>query len=298
MLSLSWIFKLNNYISEKFYRPPPFFHVGLLLFIIDHKGGSIMDDYLLKFREMISLRGLTDHTVKSYSTYIHAYLDYLSGILHKMPEDVSWAELREFIRWIQNQKHLSDRTMNACISQLRFFTIYVLHKPWDPTQLPFRKFDAYLPYVPSQEEVFLFIDSFSNLKHKAVVALMYSAGLRVGEVCRLRYEDISRSSMRIHIRSSKNRSDRFAILSKNTLDILTCYWFEYGRPSGFLFPTVTILPALWLPIRSISLSLPKKRNSGGSTVSPAIRSGMLLAHTFMRMALTCLPLRPCLAINP
>ena len=236
MLSLSWIFKLNNYISEKFYRPPPFFMLDCYFFIIDHKGGSIMDDYLLKFREMISLRGLTDHTIKSYSTYIHAYLDYLSGILHKMPEDVSWAELREFIRWIQNQKHLSDRTMNACISQLRFFTIYVLHKPWDPTQIPFRKFDAYLPYVPSQKEVFFFIDSFSNLNHKAIVALMYSAGLRIGEVCRLRYEDISRSSMRIHIRSSKNRSDRFAILSKNTLDILTCYWFAYGRPSGFLFP--------------------------------------------------------------
>lgn len=195
-----------------------------------------MDNYFLQFREMLSLRGLTVHTINSYSTYIRAYLSYLSDILGKTPEQVSWDDMRGFIRWIQNQKHLSDRTMNACISQLRFFTIYVLHKPWDSTQLPFRKFDTYLPYVPSQEEVFFFIDSFSNLKHKAVVALMYSAGLRVGEVCRLRYEDISRSSMRIHIRSSKNRSDRFAILSKNTLDILTRYWFENGRPAGFLFP--------------------------------------------------------------
>ena len=56
-----------------------------------------MDDYLKQFREMISLRGLTDHTVTSYSTYIRAYLDYLSNILHKLPEDVSWAELRGFI---------------------------------------------------------------------------------------------------------------------------------------------------------------------------------------------------------
>ena len=52
-----------------------------------------MDKYLSAFREMISLRGLTDHTVTSYSTYIRAYLDHLSGILHKMPEDVSWDEL-------------------------------------------------------------------------------------------------------------------------------------------------------------------------------------------------------------
>ena len=48
-----------------------------------------MDDYFKQFREMISLRGLTDHTIVSYSTYIRVYLDYLSYILHKMPEDVS-----------------------------------------------------------------------------------------------------------------------------------------------------------------------------------------------------------------
>lgn len=108
-----------------------------------------MDKYLSTFREMISLRGLTDHTVTSYSTYIRVYLNYLSAILHKMPEDVSWEELRDFIRWLQKEKSLSDRTMNCCISQLRFFTIYVLHKPWDATQLPMRKFGSYLPFVPT-----------------------------------------------------------------------------------------------------------------------------------------------------
>lgn len=195
-----------------------------------------MDDYLKQFREMISLCGLTDHTIVSYSTYIRSYLDYLSNILHKLPEDVSWAELRGFVRWLQKEKNLSDRTINHCISQLRFFTLYVLHKPWDASQLPMRRFDSYLPYVPSQKETWAFIHSFSNLKHKAILSLMYSAGLRVGEVCALRYEDISRSSMRIHIRHSKARSDRYAILSRNALDILTQYWFHAGRPTGFLFP--------------------------------------------------------------
>lgn len=195
-----------------------------------------MDDYLKQFREMISLRGLTVHTVTSYSTYIRSYLDYLSNILHKMPGDVSWAELRDFIRWLQKEKNLSDRTINCCISQLRFFTMYVLHKPWDCTQLPMRRFDSYLPYVPSQKETWDFIQSFSNLKHKALLSLMYSSGLRVGEVCSLRYEDISRSSMRIHICHSKARSDRYAILSRNALNVLTQYWFSAGKPMGFLFP--------------------------------------------------------------
>ena len=54
-----------------------------------------MDNYLKTFREMISPRGLTEHTVVSYSTYIIAYLDYLSAFLHKTLEDVSWHEMRD-----------------------------------------------------------------------------------------------------------------------------------------------------------------------------------------------------------
>ena len=193
-------------------------------------------DYLNIYREMISLRGLTDHTVKSYSTYIRAYLDYLRTFLHKRPEDVAWEDLRDFVRWLQKDRSLSDRTMNACISQLRFFTLYVLHKPWDPTQLPLRKFDGFLPYVPSRQEISTLIDSMPDLKLKAMVCLLYSSGLRVGEVCSLRYEDIRRKEMRIFIRHGKNRSSRYAILSRRALDILTQYWFAFGRPTGFLFP--------------------------------------------------------------
>lgn len=195
-----------------------------------------MDKYFNSYREMISLRGLTDHTIKSYSTYIKAYFEYLTDVIHKSPEDVSWYEMRQFILWIQDTRSLSDRTINAVISQLRFFTMYVLHKPWDETQLPMRKFDTYLPYVPTADEVNLFIDTLPTLKQKVMVALMYSAGLRVGEVCNLKYSDIKRSSMRIHITQAKNRSDRYAILSQKSLDMLTEYWFAYDRPMDWLFP--------------------------------------------------------------
>ena len=79
-----------------------------------------MDNYLDSFREMISLRGLTAHTLKNYCTYIRAYLDYLSSVLRKLPEDVSWDELRVYIRWLKRSRNLSDRTVNCAISQLRW----------------------------------------------------------------------------------------------------------------------------------------------------------------------------------
>ncbi len=195
-----------------------------------------MNEYLKLYREMISLRGLTDHTVKSYSTYIRAYLDYLANIISKSPEDVSWHELRDYIRWIQKERNLADRTINAAISQLRFFTIYVLHKKWDDSQLPMRRFDTYLPYVPTEEQVWHFISTMTDLKQQTMVAIMYSAGLRIGEVCRLRYEDIDRKNMRIHIFHTKGRNDRYAILSQMALDLLTKYWFSYGKPMNWLFP--------------------------------------------------------------
>ena len=195
-----------------------------------------MYNYLNTFREMVSLRGLTDHTLISYCTYIRSYLDYLSHFLHKAPEDVSWDELRGYIRWLKKSRGLSDRTINCAISQLRFFTLYVLHKPWDDTQLPMRKFDEYLPYVPSKQDTWTFISTMPDLKQKTMTALMYSSGLRIGEVCSLRYEDVDRKNMRLHIVHGKNRHDRYAILSKAALDLLTQYWFACGRPMGYLFP--------------------------------------------------------------
>ncbi len=196
-----------------------------------------MDNYFNLFREMISLRGLSDHTLSSYCTYIRSYLDYLERILKKNPEDVSWAELRDFIRWLQCERGLSDRSVNAVIAQLRFFTIYVLHKPWVDSQLPTRRFDSYLPFVPSQEDTWIFISSIQDLRFKAIVSLMYSAGLRSGEVRHLKYSDISRKDMRIHILHSKSRNDRYAPLSSNALSILTEYWFAYNKPTEWLFPS-------------------------------------------------------------
>ena len=196
-------------------------------------------DYFKVYREMLSLRGLTDHTVKSYSTYIRSYLDYLQTVLCKQPEDVSWEELREYIRWLQKKRSLSDRTINACISQLRFFTMFVLPKPLDPTRLPMRKFDSYLPFVPSREEMQIFLSSITDPKFKALLCLMFSAGLRIGEVRHLKCSDIEHSRNRILVRSSKNRSSRYAQLSEQAWRLVLQYWYSLPadeRPRDWLFP--------------------------------------------------------------
>lgn len=86
-------------------------------------------NYLNQYRKMIALRNLADHTLKSYTTYMSAYLYYAFDVLKKNPVDASWDDLRAFVLWLKKQRHLSDRTINSVISQLRFFTLYILHKP-------------------------------------------------------------------------------------------------------------------------------------------------------------------------
>lgn len=198
----------------------------------------MMNNYLVSFQEMLFLRGLTDHTITSYTTYIKAYLDYLSTILFKQAGEASWQELRDFVKWLQFSRNLSDRTMNAVISQLRFFHVYVLHKSWDDTQLPRRKFDEYLPFVPSQQETWAFISTIPDLKVKAFITLLYSAGLRSGEVRHLKCADIEHSNGRIFIRHAKNRSSRYALLSPVAWNTILEYWYSYPtqlRPRDWLF---------------------------------------------------------------
>jgi len=196
-----------------------------------------MEKYINEFKKMSELRGLADNTLKSYTSYLREFLSYTEKQLSKDVEQFTWSEIREYVLYLKNVKKLNPRSINAHISQLRFFYLYVLHKQWDQYQVPFLKFNSYMPVVLSQEEVNHFINSLENLKHKAIISLMYSAGLRVSEVCRLKYGDISRKNMTIYIKHGKNRSDRYAMLSEKALVILTEYWKAYGKPKDWIFPS-------------------------------------------------------------
>lgn len=191
--------------------------------------------YIHKFNDFLVLRDLTHNTITSYNSMLRQYLSWVASH-QRTPEDVSFDEIRAYLLFLKQSKNLSSRTINAHISQLRFFHLYVLRRPWDKYEVPYMKFNTSLPDILTVDEVQYFINTIPNLKHKACVALLYSSGLRVSELRHLRYEDICRKDMRIYIRSSKSRSDRYAILSKRALAILTEYWFAFGKPRGWLFP--------------------------------------------------------------
>lgn len=183
----------------------------------------------------LELRDLSPNTKKSYRSFLKSYLEWLDS-MGIQPKDASYENIRTYILYLKKTKKLSNHSINAHTSQIRFFRLYLLKQPWDRYEVPAMTIKSYLPEVLSVDETMAFINSINDLRLKACVALLYSSGLRLSELCHLRFEDIHYQDGRIFIRASKNRSERYATLSKKAVLILTKYYYQYGRPRGWLFP--------------------------------------------------------------
>lgn len=210
-------------------------------------------EYLAKHEDILSFRDLAPGTIKNYLSCLEAFLIWMETELPDVPAaGVTWEQLRSYLLYLKNVRKLSARTLNIHIAQIASFFRYVLHRDWDNRMIPYVRVDDKLPVVPTFEEVDTIINSFENLKHKAMIAVLYSSGLRVSELCRLRCHDIHVSEHYIFIEKSKNRSERRAILSANAYSILVqyirnCYpnattkdWLFPGQKSGTCICTETV----------------------------------------------------------
>lgn len=196
--------------------------------------------YLNKHRDILSFRDLSPNTVTTYTSYLKIYINWVEEQLPgRLLSSVSWEEIRSYVRWLKEIKALNPRTINVHIAQLRDFFYYVLHRDWDKREVPFLHFDQFLPAVPTRDQISSVIDSISNPKHKAEIALLYSSGMRVSELCRLHCGDIIRSKNCIYISRSKNRSDRYAVLSDKAYTLLVSYIrssYRNATSQDWLFP--------------------------------------------------------------
>lgn len=198
------------------------------------------NDLYQKFLDILSFRDLADGTISTYCSYLTQFLDWFENSFPDRPIDsVTWEELRSFVKYLKEVRKLNPRTVNVYIAQLRDFFQYTLHRDWDRYQLPYLRFDEKLPNVPTKDQINQIIDSISNPKHKAEIALLYSSGIRVSELCRLHCEDIYHSKNSIYVSPSKNRSDRYAVLSEKAYRVLLVYIrssYPGAKKADWLFP--------------------------------------------------------------
>lgn len=104
-------------------------------------------------------------------------------------------------------------------------------------RIPYARKPRTLPVVLSlsADEVVKFLEAVSSLRARVALTCAYAAGLRVGEVCGLKVEDIDSSRMVIHVRHGKGSKARYVMLSVELLGILRSYW-RLAPPGSFLFP--------------------------------------------------------------
>jgi site-specific recombinase XerD len=186
--------------------------------------------------EELVLRGYSNKTKEAY---VHAVTG-LAGHYHRSPDQLSDQEARAYLLHLHTHTGKAASTLNVAVSGLRFFYRFVLRKPFAHIERamprvfkPKRRPKAY-----SQGQIKrLLSEGCPVLKHRAFLATVYGAGLRLNEACHLRPEHIERSRGQIRIEQGKGRKDRYTVLPQTLLPILEEYWRSYRPSGGWLFPS-------------------------------------------------------------
>lgn len=139
-----------------------------------------------------------------------------------------------FQTYLVKQKKVSTSSQNQYINAIKFYFEKVLgrEKGYYHIERPIQEFK--LPKVLTEKEVSAIFNAVHNLKHKAMLLMVYSSGLRAGELINLKITDIDSEQMRVFVRGGKGKKDRVTILSQKALDVLRQYFKKY-RPKEYLF---------------------------------------------------------------
>ena len=177
---------------------------------------------------------LRDYSPKTTSCYLACVRGFA---LHfgQSPDIMGDTEIRDYLYYLIKEKKASQSAINQTYSALKFFYETTLERDWNGSKIPRVKMRKNLPVVLSHEEVQSILSATKNLKHKALLMTIYSAGLRLSEAAHLKISDIDSKRMMIRVCQGKGNKDRYTLLGKRTLDILGDYYREY-RPHDWLFP--------------------------------------------------------------
>ncbi len=176
------------------------------------------------------LRGkrLSESTVRTYYLHVLDFLNYLKG---KDIEEVNHKDVDGFIEDFCAPRYAisSHRQVISALKQLKSF---VPNMQVDTDLLEMPRKSKYLPTVLSKEEVMELLRCTKNLKHRAVLALIYSCGLRIGELVALELRDIDIDRRQLMVVNGKNRKDRYVVLAKSFIPLLNNYLETY-RPKRY-----------------------------------------------------------------
>lgn len=182
--------------------------------------------------QQMQLKGYSSNTMENYLQSI----TYLSKHYNQSPDELTTDQIRDFIQHNMVEKKHSQSGINQLISALKILFVQVLGREWDSVAIPRARKKFNLPVVLSRAEVERLLGVITNIKHRALLSVAYSAGLRVSELTGLKPADIDSGRMQIRVVQAKGNKDRYTLLSASALEQLRLHYKLY-RPSVWLFET-------------------------------------------------------------
>ncbi len=186
---------------------------------------------LRRYIETLQLKAYSPNTIRTYQNEFAQLLYILKG---KHIDDLDVERLRNYFLYCINTLELSENTIHSRINAVKFYFEQVLGRERMFIEIPRPKKRVILPNVLAMSQVTQLFKQLENLKHKTMLFLAYSAGLRVSEVVNLKIKDIQSARMMIHIKGGKGKKDRTVILSEGILVLLRKYYVVY-KPQEWLF---------------------------------------------------------------
>lgn len=180
-------------------------------------------------REM-QIRNYSHRTIQSYV----ASMSKLAKFYNQSLEEITIDQFKDFLHHRINVDKVSVPVINQTISAFKIIQKDVLYRQWESIKVRRPRREKKLPIVLSTDEIADMINATNNLKHKALIALAYSTGMRRGEVKLLKPVHIDSKRMRVYVAHGKGKKSRYTILSAKALDLLRIY-FRLERPSVYLF---------------------------------------------------------------
>ena len=185
------------------------------------------DSYL----ELLKLRRYSENTIKTYTNLFEEFINYYS---FQKPEEITEQEIIKFMRYLVEDRAVSASYQNQSINAIKFYYEQVLGGKRKLYRVERPQKSKKLPLILSVKEVQRLFSVTTNLKHKCLLMVIYSAGLRISEALALTIKDIDKDRKQIIVRDAKGQKDRITLLSASILPFLREYYKLY-QPHKYLF---------------------------------------------------------------
>lgn len=170
-------------------------------------------------------------TIRNYLAELRFIFVYYPDV---DPLDFTEAMIMQYLLYLSKTLGCSRVKCKMAAQSISFFMRHVAKRPWVIPTVIYPRPENKLPAVMLPEEIMKLIDGVQNIKHRTILMLLYSTGMRVSEIANCKIADIDSANMRIKVVQGKGAKDRYTIMSQQVLLELRAYYLIY-KPKEYLF---------------------------------------------------------------